>query len=139
MKKRLTCLAALGATAWIFSGCANTGAFQADHRTNVELSSPNYQIVATNVSGSSKSGYVIGLSASMGGQAASFALFRVTGSGNLYQEALENLWRAYEKTNGSVEGKKLALVNVRYDSDLLNFLFYTQIVVTVRADIVEFL
>ncbi len=56
----------------------------------------------------------------------------------LYKEALENLWKNYETANGPVEGKRLALINVRYDSDALNLIVYTQPKIIVRADIVEF-
>ena len=53
-------------------------------------------------------------------------------------EALENLWKEYEEKHGSVIGKKLALVNVRYDSDALNLILYTKAKISIRADIVEF-
>jgi hypothetical protein len=56
----------------------------------------------------------------------------------LYKEALENLWKNFETTNGSVEGRRLALVNVRYDADALNLFVYTQPKIVIRADVVEF-
>ena len=52
--------------------------------------------------------------------------------------ALENLWENYEAEHGEVEKGKLALTNVRYDADILNLIVYTQLKVTVRADVVEF-
>jgi hypothetical protein len=124
--------------ALLFSGCSNTGMFMSTNRTNVELSKPNYEIIATDVTGSAKSGYVLGVSGDMGGKAGVIALFRVSGSGNLYQEALEKLWKNYEEKHGSVEGKKLALVNIRYDSDILNLILYTKLKIAVRGDVVEF-
>jgi hypothetical protein len=56
----------------------------------------------------------------------------------LYAEALENLWANFEMTGEEIEGQKLALTNVRYDSDILNLVIYTKVKVTVRADIVRF-
>ncbi|MBF0429663.1 MAG: hypothetical protein HQK83_00170 [Fibrobacteria bacterium] len=131
-------LAIITTSLLLFSGCSNTGMFTATNRTNVELSQPNYEMVATNVTGKAKSGYVLGVSCSMGGQAGALALFRVMGRGHLYHEALTNLWKNYEEKHGSVAGKKLALVNIRYDADLLNLLLYTQVGIAVRADVVEF-
>lgn len=125
-------------TAILLTGCANTGLFWSANNTEVELSSNNYEIVATNVSGEAKAGYVLGVSFSAGAATNTLALARVSGSGMLYMEALENLWKNYEEKHGSVLGKKLALVNVRYDSDALNLLLYTEAKISIRADIVEF-
>lgn len=56
------------------------------------------------------------------------------------KQALENLWSNYEAENGAVVGKKLALVNIRYDSDASNYLLpYSKMRVSVRADVVEFI
>jgi hypothetical protein len=66
------------------------------------------------------------------------ALFKVSGTNHLYTDALNNLWKDFEKSNGSIAGKKYALVNVRYDSNVLNLFLYTTIAITVRADVVEF-
>ena len=121
------------------SGCFNSGAFLSHNQTQVELSESNYEIIATNMSGEAKAGYILGLSWSLGGAATgTIALARVTGSGLLYKEALENLWMNYERDYGSVKGKKLALVNVRYDCESFNLVLYTECKVSVRADIVEF-
>jgi len=120
-------------------GCAaNTGTFLAVNQTTVELSQPNYQIVATNLTGEAVADYFLGASFSMGAVTNTVALIRVNGTGMLYQEALENLWAHYEKKFGSVEGKKLALINVRYDSQVINLFFYTQAKISVRADVIEF-
>lgn len=125
-------------TAMLLSGCANTGLFFSANNTQVELAESNYEIVATNVSGEAKAGYILGASFSAGAATNTVALARVSGSGMLYMEALENLWKDYEEKHGSVIGKKLALVNVRYDSDALNLILYTEAKISIRADIVEF-
>lgn len=122
----------------MFSGCSNTGAFLAANQTIVNLNEGNYSIAATNVTGESQAGYLLGVSYSNGLAAGSLAIARVDGSGMLYAEALENLWQNYEAEHGEVDKAKLALANVRYDADILNLIVYTQLKVTVRADIVEF-
>lgn len=121
-----------------FYGCSTTGAFISSNLTNVELSKANYEIVATNVTGASTSGYVLGFTYSYGVATTTIAIARVNGTGKLYQEAIENLWNNFRKNHGDIEGKKLALVNVRYDSDNKNFLVYTEATISVRADVVEF-
>ena len=123
---------------FIFSGCGSSGMFVASNQTKVELSQPNFKIVAVDVAGEAEAGYVFGASYSMGSITQTMAVARVSGTGFLYQEALEKLWQNYEKTNGPVTGKKLALINVRYDSDLLNVLVYTQVKIYIRADVIEF-
>jgi hypothetical protein len=113
--------------------------FTSLNTTNVDLREANYKIVATNVSGTSEAGYLFGFTLPNGPLTNTLALFRVSGSGLLYQEALSDLWKNYESANGSVAGKRLALVNVRYDTDALNALFlYTSAKVNIRADVVEF-
>lgn len=134
--RQILILSLLGAV--LISGCTNTGAFLAANQTIVNLNEGNYSIAATNVTGESQAGYLLGVSYSNGLAAGSLAIARVDGSGMLYAEALENLWQNYEAEYGKVEEGKLALANVRYDSDILNLIVYTQIKVIVRADIVEF-
>lgn len=124
--------------AFILSGCSNTGAFLAANQTVVNLNEGNYTIAATNVTGESESASVLGVSYSTGLMAGTFAIARVEGTGMLYAEALENLWSNYEAANGAVRNQKLALTNIRYDSDILNLVVYTKVKVTVRADIIEF-
>lgn len=121
------------------TGCVSSGAFYAGNLTSVELGEPNYEIVATNVHGQAEAGYLLGLSASRGGYASTFALLRVDGDGLLYKEAVENLWAGFEQEHGPVLGRRLALVNVQFDADAANYLgLYTKSVVSVRADVVEF-
>jgi hypothetical protein len=122
----------------LLTGCTNSGAFLAANQTIVNLNEGNYSIAATNVTGEAEAGYILGLSYSTGLTATTLALARVDGTDKLYADALENLWSNYEAEYGEVEDGSLALANVRYDSDILNLILYTQVKVTVRADIVEF-
>jgi hypothetical protein len=125
-------------TAVLLAGCSNTGAFLSGNQTILNLNEGNYSIAATNITGESESAYVFGLSYSTGLMATSFAIARVEGSGQLYADALENLWANFESEYGSVTNQKLALANVRYDTDILNLFFYTKVRLIVRADVVEF-
>ena len=122
----------------MFAGCASTGMFTASNITEVQLQKNNFIIVARNVSGEAEASYLLGSSFSLGMMTNTVAVLRVSGTGMLYKEALEDLWKNYEAVHGSVEGKKLALVNVRYDADALNLFVYTRPKVMVRADVVEF-
>jgi len=80
----------------------------------------NYKIITRGATGESSAGYLLGFTAAMGITTNTLALIRVEGTRMLYKEALDILWKSYEAANGSAEGKKLALVNVHYDSDALN-------------------
>jgi hypothetical protein len=121
-----------------FTGCSHSGMFLSANVTDVKLSEANYQIIATNITGSSRAGYILGFSYGTGGEAGTMALARVSGTGMLYQEALENLWANFEKDHGPREDRTVALVNVHYDTDILNLFFYTEVKLFVRADVVEF-
>jgi len=126
-------------TALWLSGCAASGVFSSANLTNVELSERNYEIVAANVTGEAEAGYILGFSGAGRGEMHTLALFRVEGEGMLYREAVDDLWAHFEAEHGAVEGRSLALVNVRYDSDALNVLgLYTKPRVSIRADVVEF-
>jgi hypothetical protein len=122
----------------ILTGCASSGAFNTATVTNVELSESNYEVVATNVQGEASAGYLLGLSLSASRQVRTLALARVSGSEQLYGDALEQLWTQFEAQHGDAEGRNLALTNVRYDTSSLNLILYTQPTLTVRADVVEF-
>ncbi len=122
----------------VLPGCANSGLFIAANVTSVELSNPNYRVVATNVSGEARAGYLLGISAAVGLEMRTVALARIHGTGQLYRQALEDLWRNFERQHGSPANRRLALVNVRYDFEALNLLVYTRPTVSVRADVVEF-
>jgi hypothetical protein len=135
MKTRIALALALSACLW---GCAPAGLFPALNLTQVELSEGNYQIMATNVAGEAEASYLVGLSFSNGMMTQTLALYRLKGTGMLYKEAIEDLWTNYEAQHGKAEGRKLALVNVRYDADPLNLLVYARARISVRADVVEF-
>lgn len=122
----------------LLTGCSTSGAFLSANQTIVNLNDGNYSVTATNVTGEADAGYLLGLSYSIGFATNTFALARVRGTGKLYAEALADLWSNYEKNNGMVQDQKLALTNVRYDTDILNLFLYTKVKITVRADIVEF-
>ena len=139
MKHTMRILIPLLFVTFTLTGCVNSGAFHAGNLTSVELGEDNYQIVATNVHGQADAGYLLGLSGSQAGYATTFALLRVKGDGLLYKAAIEDLWSRFEEEHGSVENRKLALVNVQFDADAANYLgLYTRSVVSVRADVVEF-
>jgi hypothetical protein len=137
MKKIILLIAAVSVM-FIVSACGTGGAFQANHVTNVELSEPNFNIVARNVSGTAMQGYILGLSISQGSEVGSFGVVKVAGVDKPYDVAMKNLWKNYEEEYGTVEGKKLALVNIRHDSELLNTIVYTQAKYFITADVVEF-
>ena len=88
------------------SGCAQTGTFTAENLTTVELSEPNYKVVATGVSGTAKACYLIGASFSDGAKSGSIPLFRVSGTGHLYKKAM-GLWADFESKHGPVAGRRL--------------------------------
>ncbi len=120
------------------TGCSSSGAFISGNVTDVQLQRNNYKIIAQNVTGEAQAGYLLGGSFSTGFATNTFAMFRVSGSGMLYKEALENLWKNYEAAHGPIGDKKIALINVRYDADALNLFIYTQPKIMIRADVIEF-
>ena len=120
------------------SGCAQMGMFAAANMTSVELSAPNYEVVAIGVSGEAKASYLLGVTYSNGPQTGSVALARIGGTGKLYKEAMEDLWAAFEEQHGPIEGRRLALTNVRCDADSHNLLLYSDMTLAIRADVIEF-
>lgn len=120
------------------SGCMSTGLYTAASITEVNLGEENYSVVATGISGEAEAGYLLGVSGGLGMAMQTFALVRIEGDGMLYQAALNDLWRNFARDHGAVEGRSLALVNVRYDSEALNLIVYTKPRVSVVADVVEF-
>ena len=135
---RLKAVLVLAAAAVLATGCMTNGMFVSMNQTNVMLSKPNYKIAAANVKGEASTAYLFGLSYGMGPSAGTLGLIRIEGDGGVYEKALEKLWENYKEKHGSIEGKKLALTNVRYDSDMLNLLLYTKLTVSMRADVIEF-
>jgi len=120
-------------------GCASSGVFPSTHVTDVRLSDTNFQIVASNMTGEAEAEYILGVSGAFFSEMRTFALVRISDSGMLYRDAIQNLWANFEEEHGAAEGRSLALVNVRFDSDVLNLLVYTRPSVSVQADVVEFL
>lgn len=123
----------------VLSGCVSSGALYSANVTNVDLRAGNFEVVATDVSGSAQAEYILGFSGAFGPEVRTFALFRIEGSGLLYREAIADLWQNFASEHGSPEGRAVGLVNVRYDSDAVNVLgLYTRPQLHVRADVVEF-
>ena len=137
MKKSILILSSLILMVYL-SGCSTGGSFMANNVTNVELSKQNFEFVARNVEGFSRAEYVIGISYSTGSIANTLALVRTGGSAKLYDDAIKNLWDNFRKDYGDTEGRNLLLANVRYDTDILNLLLYTQTDLYIYADIIEF-
>ena len=138
MNKRFPLFWILAAIALLTSSCTSSGAFISLSDTRVELSEPNYEIVATGVEGMAEASHIFGVSYSTGITTQSLSLARVSGEPYLYQTALENVWENYRADYGQVEGEKLALANVRYDSDILNLIIYNKVKLSIRADVVRF-
>lgn len=139
MKKLFQNLLGVVVLTIFLSGCASSGMHMSSSLTNVQLSEANYQIVARSVSGESKAGYILGVTFGVGMYSQVMGLARVSGDKALYKTAMDNLWSNFEANHGSVEGRNLALVNVRYDVDALNLFVYTKPMLTIQADIIEFL
>jgi hypothetical protein len=127
----------LGVSAF-FTGCMNSGVLIATNTTTVQLSQPNYKIVATSVSGKAEAGYLFGASLGIGMYAQAYALIPLQKDRALYKIALEDLWKNFEAKYGKADGRSLALVNLRYDTESLNTFFYTSPRLTIIADVVEF-
>lgn len=122
----------------MFGGCASTGLTASSHITNVQLTSPNFRIVATNVSGEASSKAILGVSYGFGMAATQVAIIPLTEDRMLYKTAIKNFWSNFEATHGPVAERKLALINLRYDSESLNLFLYTRVTTVVVADVVEF-
>ena len=56
----------------------------------------------------------------------------------MIQAAISAVHATAGPDHGPATGRKIALVNVRFDSDAANYLFYSEQRVTIRADVVEF-
>lgn len=120
------------------SACATAGAFPSVNLTSVELGNADFRVVATDVGGEASAGYLLGVSGGFGPGMQTLALARIEGDGRLYAAALQDLWETFEAEHGPVADRRLALANVRFDSEALNLLVYTRPTVWVRADVVEF-
>ncbi|MCD6376125.1 MAG: hypothetical protein J7L94_11405 [Caldisericaceae bacterium] len=120
------------------TGCVSSGLFVSSNQTVVELREGNFNIVATDVSGEASASYLIGVSVSNGFMTQTLSLIKINGPDGLYQQALKDLWKNVEKKVGKVEGRSLALTNVRYDMQISNFLIFNKVKLMVRADVVSF-
>jgi hypothetical protein len=138
MKKQIQKSIGTIAMVFILAGCASSGMHMSSSLTNVALSEANYRIVARSVTGESRAGYIFGASFGIGMYAQVIGVARVSGDKALYKTAMDNLWSNFEARHGSVEGRNLALVNIRYDVEALNLFVYTQPNLTVQADVIEF-
>jgi uncharacterized protein YceK len=123
----------------LLSGCGTMGTFRANNQTNVELSQPNFRIVARNLQGSATQGYLFGVSIPQGSDIGSFALVRISGVDKPYATALNELWENYTEKYGAIKCKKLALINIRQDTETLNTLVYTEAKYFITADVIEFI
>ena len=121
-----------------FYACSSTGVTASSHVTNVQLTSPNFRLVKANVTGEASSEAILGLSFSFGMATSQMAIIPLSKERMLYQAAMKRLWESFEATNGPVSGRRLALTNLRYDSDCLNVLVYTKAKTIIVADVVEF-
>jgi hypothetical protein len=137
-KKRIVLVALLVPMVILLAGCSTGGVFTAGNVTDVQLQRNNFKIIARDVVGEASAGYILGGTFSMGMATNTFALVRVAGTGQLYREAMEGLWKNIEGACGPIEGRKVALINVRFDAEALNLILYTQPKIMVRADVVEF-
>ena len=124
----------------IFSltGCGTGGAFTSNNITTVELSQPNFNIVARDISGTATQGYLLGFSFFQGSEVSIFGVVRVAGVDKLYDASIKDLWKNFREKYGNIEGKKLALVNIRNDAEILNTVLYAQAKYFITADVVEF-
>lgn len=137
--KKLNLLLFAFLTIVFLGGCSTGGAFITHNATSVELSEANFNIVARDLEGYSTASYVFGVTYSMGNVSNTLALARVGGTAKLYDEAIKSIWEKYKAEHGDTEGKKLALINIRADNDMLNLLLYTQTELYLTADVVEFI
>jgi hypothetical protein len=138
MKKYLSILFALTISMLLLNGCASTGLTASSHLTNVQLGNPNFRIVATNVTGEASANGLLGISYGFGMAATQLALVPLTNDRMLYKIAMQKLWTSFEASNGPAVNRKLALINVRYDSETLNLVLYTKVTTVIVADVVEF-
>ena len=138
--KKLLLFILLGIFTLAFTGCGSMGTFRANNVTSVELSKANFNIVARDLEGSAMQGYLFGISApaAQGSDVATVGLIKVSGDDKPYATAVKRLWDSYKEKYGDTEGKKLALINIHQDSEVLNTLVYTEATIYITADVIEF-
>jgi len=123
----------------LLTGCGTMGTFRANNVTNVQLSQPNFKIVAQDLQGSAMQGYLFGISAPQGSEVGTFGLIRISGVEKPYDTAMKELWSSYREKHGDIEGKKLALINIRQDTEVINTFVYTEAKYFISADVIEFI
>lgn len=122
----------------LMNSCASSGLTASSHVTNVQLTNANFKVIATNVTGEASAEAVLGVSYGVGIATTQLSLIPLTDERMLYKNAIKNLWADFETKNGPTANRRLALVNVRYDSEALNLLVYTKVTTAIVADVVEF-
>jgi len=135
---RLIIIGLLGISSALITSCTSSGIFASANTTQVQLNKANYKIVATSVTGTATSKYILGLCYGFGIYNTAFGLIPLTKDRALYKLATLDLWTNFETKYGPVQGKRLALINVRYDTQALNLLVYASPTLTIVADVVEF-
>lgn len=137
MKKTILILVS-GALLFSLFSCGTMGSFRGNNTTNVELSQANFNIIARDLEGTAEQGYLFGLSAPQFGDVGIVGLIRVSGEDKLYDTAVKEIWADFKEKIGDPEDRKLALINIRQDVEVLNTLVYTSAKIFITADVVEF-
>lgn len=137
MKKMISILSAFSVLI-LMNSCASSGLSASSHVTNVQLKNANFKVIAINVTGEASAEAVLGVSYGVGLAATQLSLIPLTDERMLYKNAIQDLWADFETKNGPVANRRLALVNVRYDSESLNLFVYTKVTTGIVADVVEF-
>ena len=122
----------------LINGCASTGLTASSHQTQVQLGQPNFRMIAVNVSGEASSEAIFGVSYGFGIATSQVALIPLNQDRLIYKNATKSLWANFENEHGPVANRRLALVNVRYDSETINLFVYTRLSAVIIADIIEF-
>ena len=119
--------------------CISSGGYRPANITTIELNKGNFSVLATRVSGTSSSGYLIGFVVPSEINNVAISVTRISGSNTNKKDAIKNLWENFEKEHGAAKGRKLGLVNVNYDVEAANwFGIYASETLTVSADVIEF-
>ncbi len=122
----------------LLTGCSPGGMLISTTNTQTKLEEGNYRIVAHNVRGVADATYILSLTSTYGPVAQTLALARIAGSTSLYSDAMADLWRNVATHVGTIEGRSLGLIHIRYDVDVLNLILINKVKLTVSADVVEF-
>ena len=120
-------------------GCGTMGTFRGNNITNVELSQPNFNIVAKDLEGSASQGYLFGISVPQDLDVGIIGLIKISGEDKPFAAAVKKLCDDYRDKHGDPEGKKLALINIRQDTKVVNALVYAEAKIYITADVIEFI